>query len=171
MANLVFSRSQKISQNSISAGRIDTRIEFSRVTSIRYPFAVSTRALSAPAWAVRLINSRSCSFSRRYTTRKSPSGALASARDLERSSVVRRVVKDSQAVEAGSRSQPRSRPAKKRMFRSVRTTGERISRLPFPPRSFSQQSQLTCDRALAVRKNSSRVMPARVPGRSMAHTS
>jgi hypothetical protein len=45
-----------------------------------------------------------CSFSKRYTTRKRPSGALASARGLERSSVVRRVVKDSQAVEAGSRS-------------------------------------------------------------------
>jgi hypothetical protein len=34
MANLVFSRSQKISRNSISAGRIDVRIEFARITSI-----------------------------------------------------------------------------------------------------------------------------------------
>lgn len=43
-------------------------------------FAVSTRALSAAACAVRLASSRSCSFSKRYTTRNSPSRVPAGAR-------------------------------------------------------------------------------------------
>ena len=102
------------------------------------------RGRSAPR-RVRLISSRSCSFSKRYTTRKSPSRVPAVARDFERSAAVRRVVKGSHVVAAGSRSQPKSRPTKRRMFRSARTTSEGVSR-----------------HAIAVRKNSSRVMPERV---------
>ena len=55
-----------------------------------------------------------------------------------------RFAKDSQAVAAGWRSQPSSRPTKRRRFRSARTTGEGVGR-----------------HALVVRKNSSSVMPAR----------
>jgi hypothetical protein len=119
----------------------------------RYPFAVSTRALSAAAWAVRLISSGTCSFSKRYTTRKS----LSRARWRKEPGAIggcHARCQGFQAVAAGSRSQPSSRPTKRRMFRSARTTGEGMSR-----------------HELAVRKNSSRVTPERVRGRSMAHTS
>src|SRR5580704_10673776 len=46
-----------------------------------------------PGMGVRVISSRSCSFSKRYTTRKSPSRVPANTMDFERSSAVGRVEK------------------------------------------------------------------------------
>ena len=61
-----------------------------------------------------------------YDAERSSRACRVATRDLERSAVVMCVTKDSQAVAAGSRSQPSSRPTNRRTFRSARTTGEGV---------------------------------------------
>src|SRR5207247_7035484 len=104
--------------------------------------------------AVRLITSSSCSFSKRYTTRKNPSRVPAGTSDRERSVSVKRVAKVFHAVGAGSRSQPKIRPTKNRTWSSIRTSEGGLHR-----------------QLVTVSRKLSSVTPARQRGRSTNHTS